>query len=541
MERELLVESDTLQTRVALIESGRLVEISIERGGRRSLVGSLYKGRVRRVLPGMRAAFVDLGLAREGYLRADDAVEWGRNRGSSGRQGTARRERSPGLFREGSRAETAASGERVAGRASRAAAPPIDRVLQPGDELIVQVARGGLAGKGARITTRITLPGRYLVLTPTSDRVGVSRRIEDAEERDRLRELVLAGRGESVALPGCIVRTAAAGEAAERIQAEYEALAAVWRDIGERTAATKAPALVHREEQLDVRVIRDLFSADFDSLLVDGVDAHRRIAGYLGRMQPELLERLERTRGGLFERYRIDEAVEAALRDRAPLPSGGHLVINQTEALVAIDVNSGRDVGSADFNETVLRTNLEAAAEAVRQIRLRDLSGIVVIDLIDMEREDHREQVFARLEGELGKDRARHRVLDISEFGLVQLTRRRRHANLEQLLTRDCPTCGGAGRIKSVATICLELRRTCLARAGRGARQLAVRVHPEVLDGLRGAESAVLDGLHGAFEAPVLVQADPALRRDDFVVVKVEGPRRETRRQEPPGNPQVVG
>ncbi len=496
MDRELLVESDSLQTRIAVVESGRLVELFIERRGRRGLVGNLYKGRVRRVLPGMRAAFVDLGQARDGYLWVEDVVDAGpRERG----------------------AEYASGG--ASGRASgREALPLIDGLLRRGQDLIVQVTKDELEGKGARITTRITLPGRYLVLTPTGDRVGISRRIEDPGERDRLKRAVLAGCDESAAPPGCIVRTAAAGVAEEHIQAEYETLAATWRQIEERTAVAAAPALLHREDELDVRVIRDLFSADFGSLLVDGPDPYRRIAEYLGRVQPDLLERVERTRRGLFERYRIDDAIEAALRDHAPLPSGGYLVINQTEALVAIDVNTGRDVGAADFEETVLRTNLEAAAEAVRQIRLRDLSGIVIIDLIDMEREDHREKVFARLEAELEKDRARHKVLDISEFGLVQLTRRRSHANLEKLLTRDCPYCQGAGRIKSVATICLELRRTCLARAASGARQLAVRVHPEVLDALRGAESAVLDGLQGAFEAPVLVQADPELHREQFVV-----------------------
>ena len=492
MDRELLVEGDALQTRVALVESGRLVELFIERRGRRGLVGNLYKGRVRRVLPGMRAAFVDLGLERDGYLWVEDVVDAGPG------------ERGP---------------EPTSGRAAgREALPPIDGMLRRGQDLIVQVTKDGLGGKGARITSQITLPGRYLVLTPTGDRVGISRRIEDADERDRLRRAVLAGCDDSAVAPGCIVRTAADGVAEEHIHTEYEELAATWRRIEERTAAAAAPALLHREDELDVRVIRDLFSADFGSLLVDGVDAYRRIAEYLGRVQPELLERVERARRGLFQRYRIDDAIEAALRNRVPLPSGGYLVINQTEALVAIDVNTGRDVGAADFEETILRTNLEASAEAARQIRLRDLSGILVIDLIDMEREDHREQVFARLEAELQKDRARHKVLDISEFGLVQLTRRRSHANLEKLLTRDCPYCQGAGRIKSVATICLELRRACLARAASGARQLAVRVHPEVLDGLRGAESAVLDGLQGAFEAPVLVQADTELHREHFVV-----------------------
>ena len=471
MDTELLVESDPLQTRVAVVESGRLAELLIERRGRRGQVGNLYKGRVRRALPGMRAAFVDLGLARDGYLWIED-----------------------GLPRRG-------------------------------QDLIVQVTKDGLAGKGVRITTQITLPGRYLVLTPTADRVGVSKRIVDADERDRLKRLASAVCDDNSPAPGCIVRTAATGAAEEQIRADYEALLEVWRRLEERAAAAPAPTLLHREDELDLRVTRDLFSAGFGALLVDGADAYRRIAEYLERVQPQLVERVERTRRGLFERYRIDDQVEAALRDRAPLPSGGYLVINQTEALVAIDVNTGRDVGSADFEETILRTNLEAVAEAVRQIRLRDLSGILVIDLIDMEREDHRERVFVRLEAELKKDRARHRVLDISEFGLVQLTRRRSHANLEKLLTRDCPYCRGAGRIKSVATICLELRRTCLARARGGATQLAVRVHPEVLDGLRGAESAVLDGLQGAFEAPVIVQAAPEFHREHFVVDELAGER----------------
>ena len=466
MDTELLVESDPLQTRVAVVESGRLAELLIERRGRRGQVGNLYKGRVRRVLPGMRAAFVDLGLARDGYLWIEDCLP------------------------------------------------------RRGQDLIVQVTKDGLAGKGARITTQITLPGRYLVLTPTADRVGVSKRIVDDEERDRLKRLASAVCDDDSPAPGCIVRTAATGAAEEQIRADYAALLAVWRRLEERAAAVPAPALLQREDELDLRVIRDLFSVDFGALLVDGADAYRRIAEYLERVQPELLDRVERTRRGLFERYRIDDQVEAALRDRAPLPSGGYLVINQTEALVAIDVNTGRDVGSADFEETILRTNLEAVVEAVRQIRLRDLSGILVIDLIDMEREDHRERVFVRLETELKRDRARHRVLDISEFGLVQLTRRRSHANLETLLTRDCPYCQGAGRIKSVATICLELRRSCLARARAGVRQLAVRVHPEVLE-----ETAVLDGLQGAFEAPVIVQADPELHREHFVLAELVGER----------------
>lgn len=501
MKRELLAESDPHQTRVAVLESGRLVELFIERHRGRGQVGNLYKGRVRRVLPGMSAAFVDIGLERDGYLFVDDVED---GAGPRGRDAERDADRDSG--------------------ATRREPPPIDSLLRRGQELIVQVTKDRLMGKGARVTANVTLPGRYLVLTPTGERVGVSKRIEDADERERLRLLASEARDDSVGASGCIVRTAAAGATARDLQAEYELLAATWQRIEETAADSGSPALLRREEELAVRVIRDRFAGEFGALLVDGADIHRRIRDYLARVDPELLDRVERTRGGLFERYRIDEAIEAALEERAPLPSGGYLVINQTEALVAIDVNTGRNVGSADFEETVLRTNLEAVAEAVVQIRLRDLSGILVIDLIDMEREDHREQVFARLEEELRKDRARHKVLGISEFGLVQLTRQRSRANLERMLTRACPHCEGTGRIKSVTTTCLELWRTCLARAAKGGHQLAVRVHPEVLDGLSGAESEVLDALHGAFEAPILLRADPELRRDHFVVAEIGEP-----------------
>ena len=487
MHRELLVEGDPHQTRLAVLEAGRLVEFFVERHRGRGLVGNVYKGRVRRVLPGMRAAFVDLGLERDGYLYLEEmAVD------ESGAPGGDGRRTSPGIPRRG-------------------------------QEVVVQIARERLADKGPRVTTEITLPGRYLVLTPLAGRLGISRRIEEPDERARLQTVALEQWGDALEATGCIVRTAAAGAPAEDLGREYELLAEVWREIEARAAATAAPALLHQEEELAVRVIRDHFGEDFGALLVDGADAHRVIREYLGRVQPELVTRLEKSRRGLFDRYRIDAAVDAALEPRAPLPSGGYLVINQTEALVAIDVNSGRDVGSGGFRDTVLRTNLEAVAEAVRQIRLRDLSGILVIDLIDMEHEEDRRAVFARLELELRKDRARKRVLEISEFGLVQLTRQRRRENLERALMGPCPTCRGRGRIKSVATICLELRRTCMAHAGRGCRQLAVRVHPEVLDGLNGSESDVLDGMQGAFDIPILLRADPALDRERFVVTEIEG------------------
>ncbi len=480
MGRDLLVEGGPHQTRVAVLEDGRLVEFAVERRRVRGLAGNVFKGRVRRVLPGMSAAFVDIGLARDGYLQLLPApVD-----------------------------DPSASGGEEEGDVD------LPRRRQ---ELLVQIAREGMGDKGPRIRTEITLPGRFLVLTPLTGRVAVSRRIDDSGERERLRLAVQALRQDDAEAPGAIVRTAALGVAAEALSADFASLSETWREIAERAPGQPAPTLLHQEEELAVRIIRDRFREDVRRLLVDGEDLHRDIEAWLGRVQPGLLPRLSRRRD-VFRASRIDEQIDAALRPRAPLPSGGHLVINQTEALVAIDVNSGRDQGGADFRETVLRTNLEAVPEVVRQIRLRNLTGILVIDLIDMDREEHRNRVFALLDAELSKDGARTRALPISDFGLVQVTRQRRGPSLERMLTRACPCCQGRGRVKSVVTVCLELQRTCLAGAARGWRRVAVRVHPEVLEGLRGPESEVLDGMQGAFETPMLLRPDPTLDRDRFVV-----------------------
>jgi ribonuclease G len=496
LSHKMLVECDPHQTRIAVLESDRLTEIFVERRSSRGIVGNVYKGRVTRVLPGMQAAFVDIGLERDAFLYVSDVVELD---------------------------EVAAVGEdepaAVEGvEASEPAAErSIEDLLVGGQELLVQVTKEALPNKGARVSTHITLPSRCLVLLPSMRHLGVSRRIEDEGERERLRGLLEELRTGDY---GLIVRTAGEGRDAAELVAERDYLVDLWQRIVASAERVRAPTLVHRELDLALRVVRDLFNDQFSVLWVDGQDAYERIVEFLDRAQPALAARvkLEAREGGLFDRFAIDREIEAALATKVWLKSGGYLVINQTEALVAIDVNTGRYVGKDSLEETVLATNLEAVREIVRQIRLRDLSGILIVDLIDMAEQAHRDQVFAALEEELERDRAKSKVLQISEFGVVEITRKRSHANLERLLTRSCPYCRGTGRIKTLSTICLQIRAEVLRHARRGgpARELLLRVHPEVAAELQNGESAILDELERTVGSTVLLRSDPDLHHERF-------------------------
>jgi len=385
----------------------------------------------------------------------------------------------------------------------------------------VQVLKDPLPNKGARITTHVSLPGRYLVLMPTTPHLGISRRIEEEAERLRLRELL-----EELAPPGMglIVRTAGEDKGKEEFEADREYLLSLWRKIEERGENSSAPALLHRDLDLSLRVARDLFGRTFSMLLIDGEESYTRVVEFLAGVQPNLLDRvrLYRQEGSLFERFGIDEEIEAALRSKVWLKSGGYIVINPTEALVAIDVNTGRFVGGESLEDTVVRTNLEAVREIVRQIRLRDLGGIIVIDLIDMVDPAHREEVFAALERELKKDRARNKVLSISDFGLVELTRKRSRTNLERLLTQRCPYCQGRGRIKSVETICLNLRRELLrSRSQISGGQLLVRVNPAVAQALEGEDRAILEEIEHTLGVSVFLKGDPDLHQERFDILEV--------------------
>ncbi|HUF78610.1 MAG TPA: Rne/Rng family ribonuclease [Thermoanaerobaculia bacterium] len=498
--RKMLVESDPHQTRIAVLEDDRLTEIFVERHRHRGIVGNVYKGRVTRVLPGMQAAFVDIGLERDAFLYVSD-VE----------------------IEEVDRAGDLGLADDDSETVPREAQRSIDELLKQGQELLVQVVKDPLANKGARVTTHVTLPGRYLVLLPSVRHFGVSRRIEEEAERERLLALVQELGGDLRA--GLIVRTVGEGRGREEFEADHDYLAKLWASIEVRGAKAAPPCLLHQEQDLAVRTVRDLFSHEFSVLWVDGEETYERIVEFLDQVQPSLIGRVKlysREGVDLFERFGIESQIEAALRSKVWLKSGGYIVINPTEALVAIDVNTGRFVGKTNLEETVLKTNLEAVGEIVRQIRLRDLGGIIVLDLIDMAEEAHRLEVFAALEEELRKDRSKTKVLSISEFGLVEITRKRARTNLERLLTQPCPYCQGSGRIRAIETICLKLRREVLENQGLAAEgEILLRVHPDVARALQGDEREILAELELALGAEILIQADPSLHHERFDVVGV--------------------
>jgi ribonuclease G len=507
IKKTMLIERDPHQTRIAVLENDRLAEVSLERHRRRGLVGNLYKGRVTRVLPGMQAAFVDLGLERDAFLYVSDALvddEMGDDGGRS--------EREP----------PQPLGDEDGGVvAAVAAAPSIVDVLKAGQEIVVQVRKDALSGKGARVSAHVTLPSRYLVLLPGSSHLGISRRIQDEAERDRLRQLL-----HDLQPPGAglIARTEAEGRSHEDLAADVAFLTALWSTIERRATTARAPSLLHGDVGLALRAARDIFGADFESLWVDSEELYEEVVEFLAPSQPELVARvqLDERETGLFERFGVDKELAAALESKVWLRSGGYLVIHPTEALVAIDVNTGKFVGRDSLEETIFRTNLEAVREIVRQVRIRDLGGIIVLDLIDMETEAHRQAVFAALEAELEKDRARTRVLNISEFGLVELTRKRSRSDLLSQLQEPCPYCRGSGRLKSISTLCLELRREVLKHRRPSPRSgLLVRAHPELVAALEGEERAILDDLEGRLGGKVLLRGDPQLHHEQFDVLEL--------------------
>jgi len=468
------------------------MEVRIERRREERLVGAVFKGRVTRVLPGIEAAFVDIGLERDAFLYAGDIQDQ--------LQGVEEAELEQDVE------------EGVLSR-------PINQLIAEGQEVLVQVVKEPLPNKGARITTFITLAGRYLVLLPASTDLGISRRIEDSEERQRLEDLLAEIRPPKM---GLIVRTVAEGSDPSALEADLGRLTQLWNEIDERSQRVKAPALLHRDVELPMRAVRDFFDESFEILWLSGAEIYEQVVGYLRQVAPELVGKVQLhvPEGTLFERFGVESELERALGSRVWLPSGGYLVVSPTEALVAIDVNTGRYVGEVDLKETALKTNLEATREIARQLRLRDLGGIVVADFIDMENPDHQAQVMAALEAELANDRARIRIGGLSEFGLVQITRKRSRSDLVSQLTRPCSTCRGLGRVKSEITVLLELRRKVLERiAELGGRPLRLRVRPEVSTSLEGEQRAILVELEERLGTRIRVEADTGLRAEEYEIL----------------------
>jgi len=483
--KELLVAVTPPETRAAWVEDGRVVEVFHERRGHRALVGNIYLGRVHRVLPGMQAAFVAIGLDRDAFLYVEDALA---------------PSASASLEYEGD--DTAIRSNRSRGRdradGSEGDEPPrIDDLVKEGQQIVVQIAKDPMAGKGPRVTTALSLPGRTVVYLPSAREIGISRRITDDAEREKLRGLLESLGAEG----GLIARTAAAGVGLGELEADYGYLRELARRIAAQAERSSPPALLHRELDLALRLVRDLVTTDFDSIRVDDEATAQRIREFLEAVAPPLAHRVEvwsaEREGGrsLFEAFGVDVEIEKALKRHVELPSGGSIVIQQTEALVAIDVNTGKFVGKDALEETVFSTNMEAVPEIARQIRLRDLGGLLVIDFIDMTEPEHRRRVFENLETHLAADRARTRLLQVSDFGLVEVTRQRSRGNLEKTLTRACPCCGGRGRVLSDLTLALELRRELLRppvlhAAGETVR---VRVPPSLGRLLAEEERGIFD------------------------------------------------
>ena len=435
-------------------------ELYIERRGSRSIVGNIYKGRVDNVLPGLEAAFVDIGIDKNGFLHADDVVMPGVELARRGRHGS--------------------KGKRIS------------EVLKPGDEVVVQVVKDPLKTKGARLSMQLSIAGRYLVYVPDGEGVGVSRRLTD-KERDRLRK---QAKGLELGKGGAIIRTAAQGAKREDFEREVRYLHKLYEVVQKRVKETPAPAMVFQEADLPVRVIRDIFSDQFERGIVDDEKAHQRLVSFFTRTSPELLGRLELYTGKkpLFEKHGIEDAIKATLSRRVDLPSGGYLMIDYAEAMTVIDVNSGSFTGrgkGARLEDTITKTNLEAAEETVRQLRLRDIGGIIVIDFIDMSRARNRDAVLKVLRKELDEDRTKTYVMEISPLGLVEMTRQNVTDGVREILTKTCPTCDGEGVILSEETVALETERRLrdLVEDNPEPEAYLVRVHPRVSAQLLGAEA----------------------------------------------------
>ena len=532
MKRELLINGSQRETRVAILEDDRLVELLIDRPDHRRTVGDIYLGKVEAVLPGIQAAFVDIGLEKSAFLHASDLLEPDEDEDpdpdedEADEGAEAEAAIAAGVF-EGAEPEPEGEGESDGGRrrkrrqrevSPRRPIPNIQDILKKGQTLPVQVTKEPISTKGCRVTAQISLAGRFLVYMPYGSKVGVSRKIESREQRAKLRELV------SRLLPrdsgGVIVRTVAEGVTEEHFRREIDSLVNLWRKINRKqTFVRRAPALLQRETSLTRGIIRDLFSAKVDALWVDSKELYNEVEQYLQQVDPELMTRvhLYTEPTPLFDRFDIENEIRDLFKARVELPTGGSIIIQPTEALVSIDVNTGRYTGRKDPEKTILRTNLEAAREIARQVRLRDIGGIIVCDFIDMEARLNRDKVLQELRMHLGRDRARTRAFAVSELGLVEMTRQRVRPSLWHSLTRDCPTCAGSGRVFTPEVVARRLERS-LKRAGHEhrERQLTIRLHPEVALYLLEEEPKLLNNLQKATGLDLDLRDDPMMRLDEF-------------------------
>ncbi len=524
MKREILINANPRETRVAIIEDDQLVELLVDRPEARRMVGDIYLGRVEAVLPGIQAAFVDIGTEKSAFLHASDLV-FPEDEPDDDDDDDDDEDDDKDSDDGGSASGGGGGGGGGRGRRRRAKAPPIQDVLKRGQDLIVQVSKEPISTKGPRVTAQVSMAGRFLVYMPFAERVGVSRKIGEREARKRLRAQVEA------VLPknsgGVIVRTVGEDVTQETLERELTTLIGQWKKIKRKTHFVRAPSLIHRETSLTRGLMRDVFSTKVEQVTVDSKQVHNEIMEYLKGIAPELIDRIKLYEDvtPLFDKANIEQELRDLFKRRCDLPSGGYLIIEPTEALVSVDVNSGRYTGKKDPEKTIFKTNVEAAREVARQARLRDLGGIIVCDFIDMETKANRDKVLQELRTHLGRDRARTKAFAVSELGLIEMTRQRVRQSHLQNMTEACPTCHGTGRVFTAETIARRVERS-VRRAGLEGKKdpMVVRIHPDVAMYVLENEKDLIKKLEKAVGFGVELRDDPLLRPDEFkLVVKSAG------------------
>lgn len=504
MSKEILINATPQETRIALIENKKVSEFFFERNADKGIVGNVYKGKVVRVLPGMQAAFVDIGHERAAFLYAGDFLKTKHNVEDIDDEDDAPEQ---------------ASGSSRRRRRSSEDVPPIAQLVREGQEIMVQVAKGPIGTKGARLTCHVSLPGRYLVFMPTLKHNGVSRKIENYELRKKLKKVIDGFRSKE---GGFIVRTAASTGIAERhIRSDVDYLLNLWRKIERKFNSSGAPVLLHYDLDLTTRLIRDFLDDDISRMIVDSQSEHRKVLKFIRNFNPELRDKVElfNEPTPLFDKFGIEQEINKALGKRVWLKSGGYLIVETTEALTSIDVNTGRFVGKKTLEETILKTNLEAAEEIVKQLRLRNIGGIIIIDFIDMEREQSKEQVYRYLESLLREDKSKTTILKISNLGLVEMTRKRTRESVIRYMTESCPTCDGKGHVKSKIVIVHQVLRDIRRELPHHEEDhLFITLHPDVLALLKSHESETIVALEKQYQKGIKLASDPTFHIEQIAM-----------------------
>jgi len=486
MSDELLINVTPQETRVATIENGMLQEVIIERARKRGLVGNVYKGKVCRVLPGMQAAFLEIGLERTAFLHLSDIIIPEDKKNSNNQE------------------------------------PDISDIIRDGQEILVQVVKDPMGTKGARLTTNITIPARYLVYMPNSSHIGVSQKLEDETERSRLKELIKSQLTTSEFSGGYIIRTVAEGITEKSVQADMQFLQKIWQCIMDNNQSVEVSSLVYEDLPLAMRVMRDMADSNIDAIRIDSRETFDKVIKFAKKFIPELAPGIEYYPGErpLFDLFGVEDEIQRALQSKIKLKSGGYLIIDQTEAMTTVDINTGGYVGNRNLEETIFKTNLEATQAIVRQLRLRNLGGIIIIDFIDMKEAEHKRQVLRSFERALEKDHARTCITEVSNLGLIEMTRKRTRESLEHVLCESCPLCNGSGTVKTVETVAFEIFREIIREARQfDTEKLLVLASQDVGDYLMDEESSALAELEEFLQRSIQLKIDDEYNQEQYDVV----------------------